>query len=588
MEQAMRWKLEDLFGNTEEWKAALETAKKDAESLAGMKGCAGANAQNLKKTAVLYEKMNRTLETVFLYAKCKFDENMADTDSKNLYETAVSAGTEISEKLSFLAPELMQLTPEIFEGYCKELPELGLYRKFAQDFFEKKIHVLSSEMEELMVRMSALGSSFRSAFDDLRVNDITFPQIPAPDGGEITANEANYQTALLSSDPQFRLRYYRGLLDTYGKYINTFTSLYYGSVKRTMFEAKSRHYASSRAMSLAENHVPETVYDSLLKAVHENQEPMYEYIAFRKKRLGLDELHFSDLFVPLVKDTGKQYPYEEAKEIVLEALRPLGEDYCAVVRQAMDERWIDVYPAPNKDSGAYSTGDYDHHPLVFLNYTNTLDDVFTLAHELGHAMHTYYSNQNQPYIYAGYTIFCAEVASTLNEQLLAEYLYQKAETKEEKALLLCKQLDDLRSTFYRQTMFADFENETHKMAERGEPLLPSSLCKLHADLNRAYYGPDLVVDDTLSYEWARIPHFYRPFYVYQYATGISAAISISRRILSGTENAVADYRKFLTTGGSDHPIELLRIAGVDMASEQPVLDTVALFRDTLARLKEIL
>ncbi len=588
MEQSMNWKLEDLFSGAEEWKNVLEKTKADAEKLARKKGSVGKTAQDLKETAELYEKMSRGLETVFLYAKCKFDENMADSESKNLYETAVNTATQISEKLSFLAPELMQLTPQIFETYCQEIPALGLYRKFAQDFFEKKSHILSGEMEELLVRLSALGSSFRSAFDDLRVNDIIFPSIEAPDGAEITANEANYQRALSDPNPEFRLRYYRGLLNTYGQYINTFASLYYGSVKRTMFEAKSRRYSSSRAMSLAENHVPESVYDSLLQAVHENQEPMYEYIAYRKERLGLKELHFSDLFVPLVADTGKKYSYEEAKAIVLEALRPLGDDYCAVLQKAMDERWIDVYPAPNKDSGAYSTGDYDHHPLVFLNYTETLDDVFTLAHELGHAMHTYYSNQNQPYVYAEYTIFCAEVASTLNEQLLADYLYRRAESKEEKAMLLCKQLDDLRSTFYRQAMFADFENETHKMAERSEPLLPSVLCKLHADLNRAYYGPELVVDDTLSYEWARIPHFYRPFYVYQYATGISAAISISRRILSGEKNAVADYRKFLTTGGSDHPIELLRIAGVDMASKQPVLDTVTLFRDTLDRLKELI
>lgn len=588
MDQSTRWNLEDLFVSVEEWKKALELAKADACELATRKGQAADSAENLKKTADLYFKMNRTLETVFLYAKCKFDENMSDNASKGLYETAVNANTQINEKLSFLAPELMQMTPEIFENYCKKLPELKMYQKFAEDFFEKKSHILSNEMEELMVRMSALGSSFRSAFDDLRVNDITFPVITTPEGKEIRANEANYQSALLHSDPEFRLKYYRGLLDTYGKYIHTFSSLYYGSVKRTMFEAKSRNYASARAMSLAENHVPEDVYDSLLKAVHENQEPMYEYIAFRKKRLGLKELHFSDLFVPLVKDTGKNYSYEEAKGLVLEALKPLGEDYLQVIRRAMDDRWIDVYPAANKDSGAYSTGDYDHHPFVFLNYTNTLDDVFTLAHELGHAMHTYFSNQNQPYVYAEYTIFCAEVASTLNEQLLAHYLYQKAESKEEKALLLCKQLDDLRSTFYRQTMFADFENETHKMAERGEPLLPASLCELHAQLNRSYYGPDLIVDNTLSFEWARIPHFYRPFYVYQYATGISAAISISKQILSGKEGAVQNYRKFLTSGGSDHPIELLRIAGVDMASAQPVLDTVALFRDTLANLKEIL
>lgn len=582
------WNLREMYPTDQQWKDEMEQAVAVAKALAARKGSVAKDAKALLETAHQYEALNQSVARLFVFAYSNFDQDMSNTVAKELYELAANQYTGIGESLSFLAPELMMYSTEDFLRYAEEEPELKLYERFAKDFFERKAHILSSEMESLMVRMNDLGSSFRKIFDDLTVNDVQFPDVTTPEGETYKANEAHYHQALSHPDQAFRKTYYEGLLGTYGKHINTLSSIYYGSVKDDVYSAKSRNYSSARAKSLAANHIPEEVYDNLVSTVRENTRPLQEYVALRKEKLGLSEFYFSDLFVPLVKDTDRHYSFEEAFDLVKKAMAPLGEDYVQVLDRAMKERWIDVAPRESKVSGAYCTHAYGHHPYVLLNFTGTLDDVFTLAHELGHAMHSYYSSQTQPFIYADYSIFCAEVASTLNEQLLSEYLYNHTTSQQEKALLLSKRLDDIRSTFYRQTMFADFERQTHRWVEEGSPLLPKNLCQLHKELNELYYGSALNVDDTLSYEWARIPHFYRAFYMYQYSTGISAAISIAKRIIGEGAPAVADYRKFLTTGGSDHPIELLRIAGVDMATPKPILDTVSAFATTLEELKPLL
>ena len=584
-----RWNLREMFATDDEWREVLSKTTTMVDALAARKGKLAESAAALWETAKQYEGIQQNLAALFVFAHSNFDQDMSDSTAKGLFESASSAGTQIGEKLSFMAPELMAHSMEEFRKFCGEQPELKLYEKFAEDFFEKKEHVLSAEMENLMVRMGDLGGSFQKIFNDLAVNDIRFPELITPEGEKVKVCEAEYGRALDNPDAGYRYEFYKALLGGYGEHINTITSTYYGSVKHDVFDAKSHRYPNARSHALHNNHIPEKVYDNLVSTVRENTEPMHRYIALRKKVLGLKDYHFSDMMVPLVKAGDKKYTYEEACELVLKATAPLGEDYTKVLKQAMENRWIDVYPGPNKRSGAYSTGAYlPHHPYVLLNFNGTLDSVFTLAHELGHSLHTYFSNQTQPLIYADYSIFCAEVASTLNEELLSRYLFSHSQSNEEKALLLCKKLDDIRTTFYRQTMFADFEMQTHQMVEEGKPLLPNTLCGLHKELNELYYGPELDVDESLSYEWARIPHFYRAFYVYQYATGISASLSIAERIFRLGEEGVRDYRKFLTTGGSDHPIELLKIAGVDMASPQPVLDTVKIFRDTLSELEKLL
>ena len=588
MEDQMRWSLREMFPADEDWNREMEQASEVAKALAGRKGHLAENAEALAETARLYLELEEKLYRLMVFANSNFDQNMADPAAKKLYETAQNQSTAIGEALSFMAPELMQYSMEDFNRYCEEKPELKEFAHFAEDFFARKEHILSDEMETLLVRMNDMGESFSKVFEDLTVNDMEFPMIQTLEGESIRANEANYAMALENPDPAFRRDYYKGLLGTYQKHINTLTSIHYGSVKNDCFTAKSRKYASARAAALFANHIPETVYDNLLETVRANVEPLHEYVAFRKERLGLDTLYFSDLFVPLVQESARKYTYEEAKKLVLDAVSVLGEDYTALIQKAFDERWIDVYPREAKRTGAYSTGAYKCKPYVLLNFTGTLDDVFTLAHELGHSLHTWFSNENQPLLYSGYSIFCAEVASTLNEQLLSRWLFEHSTSKEEKALLLCKRLDDIRSTFYRQTMFADFEYQTHKLVEAGEPLVPETLCGIHRKLNEDYYGPELTVDDYLSCEWARIPHFYSAFYVYQYATGIAASTAIAHRIFTEGASAVADYRKFLTTGGSGHPIDLLKIAGVDMASPKPVLDTIETFRTTLQELKALL
>ena len=482
----------------------------------------------------------------------------------------------------------MQYDMDTFNAYCKEEPELERYRHLAEDIFSRKEHVLDTNGEEILSRMNDLAGTYGDIYDDLTVNDTEYPTIDGSDGEKVGVTEAGYGSALLSPDRDFRKRYFEALLGTYGKHMNTISSNYSAAVRAKVYLAKSRKYPSARASALADNFVPEEVYDNLIENVRAGVGPLQDYVSLRKKILGIPDFHFYDFFVPIVPDVDRSYSYEEGKELVLKAAAILGEDYTTVMKRAVNERWIDVLPGKNKRTGAYSNSCYDEHPYMLLNYTDTLEDVFTLIHELGHSMHSYFSNQNQPVLDADYSIFCAEVASTTNEMLLYHYLLERAETKEQKTLLLAKHLDDIRSTFYRQTMFADFENQTHKLAEAGEPLTPTVLCGIHQKLNADYYGPEFVADQTISWEWARIPHFYRNFYVYQYATGISAAIAISRRILSEGQPAVDDYRKFLATGGSGHPIDLLRIAGVDMASPKPIQDTIADFSETLAQLKALL
>jgi oligoendopeptidase F len=581
------WDLTHMFESVQAWRDGMDEARTMADELAAMQGTITKNADTLYLALKRNDKLGEKLTALFVYAKMYFDQNMANGEAKDIYESADSIYTAIAEKLSFLEPELLELTPEIFADYAAQNEGLQLYGFMMEGLFEQKNHIFNQQIEEILSKMGALGNSFEKIYDDLTVNDIVYPIITTPEGEEIEVNNNNYQIALNHPDAAFRYEFFTKLLGVYGQHINTITSTYYGSVKNDVFVAKSRKYDSARAMALSGNHIPEEVYDNLIATVRKNAGPLQDYVTLRKEVLGLEEIHFSDLFVPIVPGVDRTYTYEEAKQIVLEATAVLGEDYTAVLKEAFDNRWIDVYPAKNKATGAYAIHSYGYHPFSLLNFTGTLNDVFTIAHELGHVMHSYYSNQNQPYVYSDYCIFTAEVASTVNEQLLFDYLYKNSQSDEEKALLLCNQLDNIRSTMYRQTLFADFEHMTHKMVEQGMPLLPDVLCKEYRNLYEIYHGDDFVIDDVLTYEWARIPHFYRAFYVYQYATGISAAVSISKKILNGEADAVANYRKFLTCGGSDYPINLLKIAGVDMAAPQPVEDTLNYFQEVLDELKPL-
>ncbi len=588
MDKNMTWDLTNMYTDTAHWRSELTEAQKMAQSIAEMQGTITANAENLFKALSLNDAFGEKITALFVYAKMYFDQNMANGEAKDIYETADSVYTGIAEQLAFFEPELLNLTESTWQKFSAEKPELKLYDFLIKNFLERKEHIFDTQIEEILAKMGSMANSFEKIYDDLTVNDVAYHEITAPDGKTITADNNQYAVVLGNPDRNFRREYFNSLLGIYKQHVNTISSAYYGSVKSDCYLAKSRRYSSARNMALSGLHIPEEVYDNLILTVRNNVKPLQEYVTLRKNILGLDDIHFYDLFVPLVKDSDRQYTYEEAQEIVLAATSVLGSDYTDVLKEAFNNRWIDVYPAKNKATGAYAIHAYGYHPYSLLNFTGTLNDVFTIAHELGHVMHSYYSNKYQPYVYSDYCIFTAEVASTVNEQLLFNYLYTNSQSDSEKALLLSNQLDNIRSTLYRQTLFADFENITHKAVEAGLPLLPTKMCEDYRELYQIYHGDDFVIDDLLTYEWARIPHFYRAFYVYQYATGISAATSIAKGIIENKPEAVTNYRTFLTKGGSDYPIELLKIAGVDMANPKPIEDALTYFNETLQKLKAIL
>lgn len=582
------WNLEDIYPSEQAWSEDLAATRQLVDKLCAMQGRVCQDGHTLLEALDLNARCSERFAKLFTYANCHYDAEMANPGYKKLYETIFGENSAAAQRTAFLMPELMGLTRERFDALCAEVPDLALYTHQIDDLLAQKEHVLDERGEQMLAQMLDIHSSFDKIYSDLIVNDTRYEQLTDREGNTFTVNDAAYGAAMASPDRDFRRAFFEKLLGTYGGYINTISSNYYALVKSNVYIAKSRGYQSARNQSLSANFIPEEVYDNLLATVRANTAPFQRYIALRNRVLGIEKSHMYDLFVPIVPGSTRKYSFDEAYELMLKATAILGEDYTELVKRSRDERWCDVYPRQGKVSGAYSTSVYDVHPYMLLNFNGTLDDVFTLVHETGHSMHSWYSDQSQPFIYSDYTLFCAEVASTTNEMLLYHYLLDHAESKAERAALLSKHLDDIRSTFYRQTMFADFENQTHRLVEQGQPLLPEVLCNIHRQINADYYGPDFAADKFISYEWARIPHFYRAFYVYQYATGISAAIAIAKRIRTLGAPAIEDYMKFLRAGSSDHPIELLRIAGVDMASPQAVADTVEEFETTLKELEKLL
>lgn len=580
------WNLKDLYENQNSWEKDLKEIENLSKKIASNRGNITKSAQNLIETLKMMDQLGIKLDRAGSYSRMAFDVDMGNSQSKNNYETIDNLFTRISDQLAFYEPELLTLEPETFQKYVAEKKELKTYEFMFEKLFKLKEHVLSMEEEILLSRMDSLGGSFRKIFDDITVNDMDFPEIEGDKGEKVIANEVNYRKMLTSYNRSLRESYFKGLLGTYGAHINSLASSTYGNVKYHAFLAKSRKYKSSREMALTQNHIPLDVYDTLINTVRSNVHILQKYLDLRKKTLKYKDLHFYDLFVPLTQNSQQTYTYENAQEILFDALKILGEDYINVLKTAFKDRWVDLYPNKGKASGAYANGVFGVHPYSLLNFTGTLEDIFTMAHELGHVMHSYHSNISQPFVDSQYVIFTAEVASTVNEYILYRYLLNKANTKEEKAYLLSLHLDSVRSTLYRQTFFADFEMQMHAMAENNVPLTPETLCETYKKLYQHYHGSDFVIDKELEYEWARIPHFYNSFYVYQYATGISAAIALAKNIINGEEKALPKYLGFLQKGGSDYPINILRDAGVDMTTSSPILAALEDFSETLELLKE--
>ena len=582
------WKVSDMYASTAEWEQALNQVKEIADRIAGMEGRVTESAANLYQVLKDCDAYGEIIDLAFNYAQRLYDQDRNDSTHQAMSQKVYGVWADVAGMISFIEPEILAVPEEQLEAFYKELPELESYRGKITEIQRLRGHSLSAEMEKLLAMTSEMSQTPEQVFAVMNSADIRFPEITDENGEKVRLTHGNYVLFLQSADRRVRKEAFEAMYSVYKQFANTFAGLYNGQVKQQIFFAKARKYDSTLDAALTANNVSVKVYEKLLDAVSANMDKLHRYVKLRKKCLGLDELHMYDIYTPMIADAARKVPFEEAKETVLKALAPLGEEYVAKVKEGFENRWIDVYENEGKCTGAYSAGAYGTHPYVLLNYSETLDDMFTLAHEMGHAMHSFYSNSTQPFTYAEYKLFVAEVASTCNEVLLMEYLLKNTIDKKERAYLLNHYLDSFKGTVYRQTMFAEFEKESNRMAEQGESLTAESLNELYLKLNQKYYGTDIISDEEIAFEWAKIPHFYYNFYVYQYATGFSAAVALARGILKEGEPAVERYKKFLCGGCSKSPLELLKIAGVNLESPKPVQDALDVFGEILDEIEALL
>lgn len=585
--QEDKWAIEDLFKNVEDWKKEYTQVKELCEELQAYKGRLGESATVLVEYFNLLFKAEHLFERVYVYANQKYHENTANAIYQNLADQANGLEVSLKSASAFCTPEILSIPEETISQFLDSNEELQLYRRILEEITRKKAHILSASEEALLADAGEVLGAPSNIYSMFNNADIKFPEIIGEDGEKVQVTHGRYVTYMESKDRRVRKEAFESVYSTYRSMKNTAAALFASNVKASMFVAKAKKYDSTLAMYLNDTDVPVEVYKNLIDTIHANLPKFHKYVALRKKLLGVDELHMYDVYAPLVSDVDMKYTFEQAKEMVLEGLVPLGERYIDLLKEGFDNRWIDIYENEGKRSGAYSWGAYGTHPYVLLNYQPNLDNVFTLAHEMGHALHTYHSNETQPYPYAGYKIFVAEVASTCNEALLIQHLLNKIDDKKQRAYLVNHFIESFKGTVFRQTMFAEFEMLAHAKAEEGEALTSEVLSQIYHDLNVKYFGEDMVIDSDIDMEWAKIPHFYTPFYVYQYATGFSAAIALSRKILKEGEKAVEDYLGFLRGGSSADPITLLRGAGVDMASKDPINEALALFEELVDELDEL-
>ncbi len=584
MDPNYMWDLTPLFKNDEEWEKELNGFDSKINELVSYQG-------KLADASTIYEFFEketssmRIFENVFCYASLRRSEDTRAKEAQQMYSKVMAKYVSFVSAISFAEPEILTLSQEKLE----EIASSDVMKDYAFAFNQlilKKPHTLSSNEEKLLASFGEVLSAPGQIADNLQDADLVFDSVKDGEGKEVELSGSNYITLQSSTDRELRKNSFMSYYKTYKQHINTFAATYSANVKAAVAEASVRKYESSRDMSLSQNHIPLAVYDNLIDTVHKFMPLMYRYEKLRKEILNLDELHYYDLYAPLVEGNSKKYTYEEAQEMVLDAVKPLGENYLEIVKSAFKERWIDVYPNKGKSGGAYSSGTYDSRPYIMTNFTGTLDSVSTIAHEMGHSLHTWHSNHTQPAQYAGYTLFVAEVASTVNENLLIEQLLSNTTDPVTRLSYLNQYLEGFKGTVYRQTMFAEFEKEAHAMAERGEPLDPASLNALYAKLIHEYFGDELVMDEEVQYEWARIPHFYRPFYVYVYATGYSTAVALSEGILNEGETAVKRYLEFLSMGGSAYPLDELKHAGVDLTTPLPIETALKKFEKVLIDAEE--
>lgn len=581
------WATEDLYASDELWEKDFEEFKKLPDEIQSYRGHLGESADILCRYLKRNDEVDLLIGKLFSYASRKKDEDTTNPAYQAMEGKLMSASNDISAAYAFATPELVAIPEETYRRFFEENEELRLYQRYIDNILRRKEHTLSEAEERILAASGEIAQVPEDAFSMLNNADLQFPLVSDGEGGQVRLTHGNYIQLMEHKDRAVRKEAFEALYSVYRQFRNTAAMLLSGQVKQLTFYRKQRKYASNLEKALYQNEVPVSVYHNLIKTVHDNMGLMHRYVALRKKALGLDELHMYDLYTPIVGGVDMKIPFEEAKEIVYDALAPMGEDYRSHLKEGFENRWIDVYENVGKRSGAYSSGARIH-PYVLLNYADNLDSVFTLAHEMGHALHSWYSNNTQPIVYANYKIFVAEVASTCNEALLMQHLLKKTTDPKERAYLINHALEGFRSTLYRQTMFAEFEMMINERSERGEALTAEEMSRIYHDLNVLYFGKDIVVDPQIDVEWARIPHFYYNFYVYQYATGYSAAMALSAKILKEGEGAVKDYIRFLSGGSSADPISLLKMAGVDMSTPEPISQALKIFEGYLEEMEAML
>ena len=582
-----KWAIHDIYATDELWEEDLNKAKAYVPAYAGYVGKLGQDAKTLLSFLKMEEEVAVLADALGNYAMRRSDEDARVSKYQAMAASVMSAYVELSSASSFATPEIMAISDETMERFYAECPELERYRRYLNDIRRRRAHVLTPAEEKLLAAAGEMANAPDTIYGMLTDADLTFPDVADAEGNLHPLSQGTYISYMESSDRVLRKNAFETLYHTYGAFKNSISAVLSAQVKQLQYFAQARKYESSLEASLDATNVPTAVYTNLIEAVHKNLDKMYRYVDLRKKLLGVDELHMYDLYTPLVAGVDKKTPIEEAKKNVYDALAPLGDDYRKILQEGFDNRWIDIYENAGKRSGAYSAG-AKVHPFVLLNYTGTLDSQFTLAHEMGHALHSYLSNKHQNPLDSEYVIFVAEVASTCNEALFMEHLLSKTTDKKERAYLINHFLEQFRSTLYRQTMFAEFELNIGKMAQEGTALTPDVLNAEYRRLNRLYYGESIVLDDEIDMEWMRIPHFYYNYYVFQYATGYAAAIALSRRILREGETAVKDYLDFLSGGCSKSPIDLLKGAGVDMSTTKPVEEALALFGELIDEMEALM
>lgn len=587
IESKYKWKLENIYLDNQAWQADYAKVEGLIKEISTKDGSLANSAADLLGVLSLTDELGIIAEKLYVYARMRRDEDNALNEYQVLYDKAESLIIKVNSATSFIVPEITNIPEEKISDFINENSDLAVYNHFLRELFRQKKHVLSAKEERILANVADISQAPTNIFMMLNNADIKFPFIKDEKLNELELTKGRYGSFMESDDRRVRQDAYKAMYDTYNKLKNTIATTLSSSVKKDVFFAHTRNYNSAIEAALDQDNVTLDVYDNLIATVQDNLDYMYRYMEVRKSLLKLDKLNMYDLYVPLIKDVKMDISYNEAQNLVIKGLKPLGDEYLSILKDGLNAGWIDVYENEGKTSGAYSWGSYGTNPYILLNYDNKLNDVFTLAHELGHSMHTYYSNQNQPYIYSQYSIFVAEVASTVNESLLIDYLINNATDGREKMYLINHYLEQFRGTVYRQTMFAEFEKIIHDLVEEGEALTPDTLSEIYLNLNKLYYGSEVILDDKIAIEWARIPHFYSAFYVYKYATGFSAATSLKQQIINEGEPAVTRYKDFLSAGSSDYPLKVLQKAGVDLTKPEPVAEALAYFGSLVSELEKL-